>query len=151
MGKRILSFETFSENETEKLAQNLIKRVFHKEDDVFLLLSGPLGSGKTKFCQGIGKVLKIKEKIKSPSFVIFKRYPLRNQKWRNFYHIDFFRIGSFKEVLDLGIEKILKEKSKIVAIEWPKDIERILPKPYFKIKFQIVSKNKRKIKIEKIS
>jgi tRNA threonylcarbamoyladenosine biosynthesis protein TsaE len=148
--EKILSVKTSLPEDTEKLAQKLIKTIFAKEKNLFLLLSGPLGSGKTKFCQGIGKALEIKEKIKSPSFVIIKRYPLKNQKWKNFYHIDLFRIKSLKEVLNIQIKDILKQNSKIVAIEWPKSIEKILPKPYFKIKFKILSKNQRQITIEKI-
>jgi len=149
--EKILDFKSSSPKETENLAQRLIKTIFSKEKDLFLLLSGHFGAGKTKFCQGIGKALKLKEKIRSPSFVFVKKYPLRNQKWKNFYHIDFFRIKSQKEIPTLGIKEILKEeKPKIVAIEWPKGIEKILPRPYFKIKFQIISKNQRKIKIEKI-
>ena len=54
-----------------------------------LLLSGPLGSGKTSFTQGLGAGLGIEQTIDSPTFTLINEYltgrvPL--------YHVDLYRL-----------------------------------------------------------
>lgn len=54
-----------------------------------LLLSGPLGSGKTTFTQGLGAGLGIEQTINSPTFTLINEYltgrvPL--------YHVDVYRL-----------------------------------------------------------
>src|SRR3989344_6711667 len=72
---------------------------------------GDLGTGKTTFIQGFAKGLKIKESVLSPTFVIQKDFKLNYSAkggpavgWKNFYHIDAYRLKNLEELLVLGFE-----------------------------------------------
>jgi tRNA threonylcarbamoyladenosine biosynthesis protein TsaE len=104
-------FTTNSPDETEELGRGLAERL--TPGDV-LALVGELGSGKTRFVQGIARGLDIRGYIKSPSFTIINIYeggrlPL--------YHIDLFRISSSGELDGLGLEEYIYGKG-ISVIEW---------------------------------
>ncbi len=98
-------------------------------------LTGELGSGKTTFVQGIGKGLRIRSLIKSPSFVIINEYdgPLP------LYHFDLYRLDNAEEILSLGYEEYFYEKRGIVVIEWAKKIEDFLPEEYLEINLEIMN------------
>lgn len=132
-----------SREQTQKFALSLLKSI---KNNKVLAFNGDLGSGKTTFIQGLAKGLGIKDKILSPTFVIFKKYKVSNHKkikW--FYHFDLYRISSHEEVIDLGFEEIISDKISIVAIEWAEKIEKILPKDALKVKIKYLDKNSRKI------
>ncbi len=142
---------TKSFKETQKIGQELAKDVLRQAQDknnkqaVVLGLSGNLGGGKTTFLQGFAKGLGIKEKILSPTFVIQKRFLLKNKKFKNFYHIDCYRLKNEKNILELGFKEIIKNEKNIIAIEWPEKIKKVLPKNYIKINFKFTSENTREI------
>lgn len=137
-----------SEKETKKLGflfgSFLFSRNFHLKNGKIFALKGTLGSGKTTFLKGVAKGLKIKEKIKSPSFLIFRKFFLP-QKGYFFYHFDCYRIKNSKEILDLGFFEILKSPS-LVFIEWAEKIKKILPSKTIWIEFSILGERERKIK-----
>ncbi|OGZ29163.1 MAG: tRNA (adenosine(37)-N6)-threonylcarbamoyltransferase complex ATPase subunit type 1 TsaE [Candidatus Nealsonbacteria bacterium RIFOXYC1_FULL_40_7] len=101
--------------------------------------------------QGFAAGLGIKEKITSPTFNIFKKYPIKNEPGSyepgSFYHFDCYRIEKPKEILDLGFEKIISDPKNIVAIEWAENIKESLPKNTRWINFKFVDKNTRVIDI----
>ena len=95
-----------------------------------LLLSGPLGSGKTALTQGIGQSLGFKN-ITSPTFVISKIYKGKP----NLLHVDAYRLQGQASALfdDLDLESYLP--SSVTIVEWGEGlIERIADK-YLEIKF----------------
>lgn len=110
-------------------------------------LTGEMGSGKTTFLQGFVKGLGIKEKILSPTFIIMRKFKIKQKKHKFsfFYHIDCYRIEKPKELLVLGFKKIIANCQNIIAIEWPEKIKKFLPKKTFWIKFKIIDKTTRKI------
>lgn len=140
----MIQFISNSSEQTKKIAQDIIKKF--KKQSVFALY-GNLGSGKTCFTQGLTKALKIKEKISSPTFVILKIYQGRFQNTKlKIYHFDCYRIKKAKEILDLGFKDILKEKNRIIIIEWADRIKKILPKKRIDIWFKFgIKENERKI------
>lgn len=143
-------FLTTSPSQTKKLAKSFVKEIFKnnfKKTATIIGLIGDLGSGKTTFLQGFVKGLNIKEKILSPTFVLIKKYKIKNIKYKiqNFYHIDFYRIEKSKEILDLDFKKIIFNNENIVAIEWANKIKKLLPKNTIWINFQFIDKTKRKI------
>ncbi|MBC8295656.1 MAG: tRNA (adenosine(37)-N6)-threonylcarbamoyltransferase complex ATPase subunit type 1 TsaE [Pelagibacterales bacterium] len=135
---------TKSAGETQKVGRFLAgeikkeKRVEGKA--VIIALEGDLGGGKTTFVQGFAKGLGIKDKITSPTFVIFKKYDF-------FYHIDCYRIKD-KDLLELDFNEIINNYKNIVIIEWAEKIKKILPKNTLWMKFEYLDKNKRKIIIK---
>ncbi|MEK7566666.1 MAG: tRNA (adenosine(37)-N6)-threonylcarbamoyltransferase complex ATPase subunit type 1 TsaE [Patescibacteria group bacterium] len=143
-----VSFETNSAKKTQKIAEILAKELLktHFEKHALVLaLSGELGSGKTTFVRGLAAGFGIKSKISSPTFVIAKRYALNIKRYKNFYHIDAYRLAKPKYILSLGWRDMVGDPKNIIAIEWARHIKKVLPKRHIDINFKHVSKNKRKI------
>lgn len=93
-----------------------------------LALNGPLGSGKTTFAQYLGKELKIKETITSPTFVIMNRYEGRLKEKPIFlFHLDLYRTNSFHEVENLGITEVWGRPDTITIIEWADKLNNNIP------------------------
>ena len=147
--------------ESRKLAQDFTKEILtapmsRRDLDigaVVLALTGDLGSGKTTFAQAFAEALDVKEKIKSPTFIIFRKHEIpassageRNQ-FKFFYHFDVYRIHNEKEILNLGWEEIISNPQNIVLVEWADKIEKILPKNSVKIMFKHLKGDKREIEI----
>lgn len=134
-------YTTKNYKETQKLGEDFAKEILKnpkKNGAVVLGLLGNLGGGKTTFLQGFAKGLKIKQKILSPTFVILKHY-------KNFYHIDCYRIKNHKDILELNFLEIIKNPKNIVAVEWPEKIKKVLPKKTIYIDFKFIDENKREI------
>ena len=89
-----------------------------------LLLSGPLGAGKTIFVKGICAALGIAEdEVTSPSFTLVNPYSGRLQ----LYHIDLYRLdegASAAHAVDL--DELLSDERAVIVIEWA---ERMGPYP----------------------
>jgi tRNA threonylcarbamoyladenosine biosynthesis protein TsaE len=103
-------------------------------------LIGELGSGKTVFVKGIAKALGINEIIQSPSFVLMQSYEGKMK----LYHIDLYRIKTYKEVIPLE-EYFLIDG--ITAIEWADRAIDILPDKRIEVNMEIISRNERKVTI----
>lgn len=78
-----------------------------------VVLSGPLGAGKTTLAQGIGRGLGVTSAVLSPTFVIARvhldgRLPL--------VHVDAYRLSSIAEVDDLDLDASLEES--VTLVEW---------------------------------
>ena len=142
----------------EGLAKKLLKTVCGK-GAIVVGLTGNLGGGKTTFLQGFAKGLGIKERILSPTFVIMKRFKIKIKDvilrgascfapckgFKNFYHIDCYRLQNPKEILDLGFRALISNPQNIVAIEWAERIKKVLPRNTIWIKFEFLGKNERRI------
>ncbi len=87
-----------------------------------ILLSGPLGAGKTCLTQGIAKGLGIEESPPSPSYVLVREFKGRMP----LYHMDLYRLG-FEEIAELGIEDYLSGKG-VCVIEWAEKAGSLMPK-----------------------
>jgi len=141
---------TKSKAQTQKIAAKLAKKIIsegvHKNARVLALI-GDLGSGKTAFTGGFIKSLGIKTHVPSPTFVIFRRYPIHKEigGFKNVFHFDLYRIQKPKEIIDLDFKKIIKNPENIVLIEWPEKILRFLPKNMIKIFLSHSKKEKERI------
>ena len=137
-------FFTRNQRETNRLAKILAREIIKKslktETALIIGLEGELGSGKTTFIKAFAKGLGIKKRLTSPTFVLMKNY-------RNFYHIDCYRIKSYKDILGLDFQEIISNPKNIILIEWAEKVKKILPKNIIWIKFKIISDKEREIKI----
>lgn len=134
--------------ETKKLGAKLARKIlknFSPQKAVFIALKGNLGGGKTSFAQGFARGLAIKEKITSPTFVIMKKFKIKNSKFKNFYHLDCYRLKKPEELFDLGFREITSNPENIIAVEWADKIKKILPEKSLWVHFEFINKNKRKI------
>jgi tRNA threonylcarbamoyladenosine biosynthesis protein TsaE len=83
-----------------------------------VILSGPLGSGKTQFIKGICSHFGIKEPVNSPTFIIVNEYEgIMNGNLLNISHFDLYRINSPKELDEIGLESYFGNNS-ICLVEW---------------------------------
>jgi len=141
----MLKYITNTDKETKEIAEKLAKDVLKsKKQKAFVVaLEGELGSGKTTFLQGFARGLGIREKITSPTFVILKRFKIKNSGFKNFYHIDCYRLQKPRELLDLGFKEIALNPENIIAIEWAERVKKILPKDAIWIKFKFKSERVR--------
>ncbi|MDP1721756.1 MAG: tRNA (adenosine(37)-N6)-threonylcarbamoyltransferase complex ATPase subunit type 1 TsaE [Candidatus Gottesmanbacteria bacterium] len=112
-------------------------------------LYGELGSGKTTFVQGFGKALGITSRLLSPTFYIVRRYQLVKQSGF-LYHIDLYRIGDEKELVELGIPEMLRDSDSIVLIEWADTLGGLLPKRRVDIRFEVLENDSHKISMERV-
>jgi len=109
-----------------------------------VILEGPLGAGKTRLAQSIGKGLLVKSEITSPTFVIAKNYLGRTP----FIHADAYRlldspIGGLQD-LDLDVE------NSVTVVEWGSDFAAQLNDQYLLITISIVDESKRKLAISSV-
>lgn len=134
-----ISIETHSPAETRKLGERIAKLL--DAGDV-LLLQGDLGAGKTCLTQGIGKGLKVKEQVKSSSFVLVNYYEGRLKV----YHADLFRLGGAEEVADLGLEENARDG--VLVVEWPEVAFAEMPREHLLVRIETLAGNSRRITLE---
>jgi tRNA threonylcarbamoyladenosine biosynthesis protein TsaE len=77
-----------------------------------VVLSGPLGAGKTVLVQGIGAGLEVRGPIVSPTFVIARVH--RGQL--PLVHVDAYRLSSLAEVDDLDLD--VDTAQAVTVVEW---------------------------------
>ena len=127
----VLKFISHSPEQTQNLGKELGK--FAHEGDIFLL-SGDLGTGKTCLTQGIAWGLGVKEYAFSPSFVLVREYHGRLP----LYHIDFYRLNSIEEIIDLALEEYVYSNG-ICVIEWAEKGMTVLPSDNMHISLEYIS------------
>lgn len=85
-----------------------------------VLLTGPLGAGKTTLTRGIGEALGAIGNVSSPTFVIARTHKLEGQRPELgetvLVHVDAYRLGSAAELDDLDIDF----ENSITIVEWGK-------------------------------
>ncbi|MEK7190140.1 MAG: tRNA (adenosine(37)-N6)-threonylcarbamoyltransferase complex ATPase subunit type 1 TsaE [Patescibacteria group bacterium] len=117
--------------ETRAIAEIFLKKILQNKKThskaLVVGLSGDLGAGKTNFTQAVAKYLGIKNKVRSPTFVIIKKYPIKSKKYDFLFHIDAYRLKNEKELLYLGWEEIIGNNQHLVFIEWPENVAKIIP------------------------
>ncbi len=128
-----------SANQSLKLGKIIAAHL--KPGDI-ILLSGPLGAGKTVLAKGIASGLGInKNDVVSPTFVLLRLY----QGKYLLQHFDFYRIKGLQDVLGLGIQEYLFSDA-VTLVEWPERLKFLLPKEYLMIKLIPKGENQRCLK-----
>jgi len=145
-----------SEKETEKIAEFLLKK-FGGQPLIFAL-TGDLGCGKTVFSRKIGHLLGVKEKITSPTFVIYNEYSISpnpsltrgEENIDKFLHFDLYRISADYELEEIKFFDLFKNN--VACVEWPenmgeKNFEKLKKEnKVVTIQFKYIDENTREIK-----
>jgi tRNA threonylcarbamoyladenosine biosynthesis protein TsaE len=97
-----------------------------------ILLSGPLGAGKTALTQGIGQSLGI-ENITSPTFVISRIHPGKIL----LVHVDAYRLQGDSTAIfdDLDLESYLP--TSVTVVEWGEGLADRLADEFLEIQIEL--------------
>lgn len=110
LGVTLASIKVIDELAMHQLGLNLA-RLLDAGD--LVLLTGPLGAGKTTMTRGVGEGLGVIGTVSSPTFVI-ARTQKREATSVPLVHVDAYRLGSPAEFDDLDIDLA----HSIVLVEW---------------------------------
>ena len=141
-------YKTYSESDTENFAYKFAKCL--KKDSI-IVLTGNLGTGKTRFMKGIARYFGIENDVSSPTFTIVNEYTLPKEinKISNIYHFDVYRIQDSMDFVDsIGTDYF---SNGLCILEWGENIKDILPENtiYIKIEKDVENENKRTISINR--
>jgi len=96
-----------------------------------ICLTGELGAGKTVLVRGIASGLGVEEPVSSPSFLIIQEY----QGKYPVFHCDFYRLGSYQELVDIGWEEYFN-RGGVILVEWGNLIPDAFPADFLEVKIQ---------------
>ena len=96
-----------------------------------LVLTGPLGAGKTVLAQGIALGLGVRERVTSPTFVIAH---VHRDGRVPFVHVDAYRLSSVAEVDDLDLDASLADS--VTAVEWGSGLVESLAESWLDVRIE---------------
>lgn len=113
-----------------------------------VLLSGPLGAGKTTFTQGVGRGLGVHERVTSPTFTIVRQHECVNEFGiTTLHHADVYRVGSLGEVDDLALGELVEE-SAVAVVEWGEIASPLFGRDVISVSFDIDEREGRTIEVD---
>ena len=96
-----------------------------------LILTGPLGAGKTTFTRGLAEGLGVRGPVQSPTFVIARTHPSLVGR-APLVHMDAYRLGSAAELDDLDVDV----PGSVVVIEWGRGMAEELADAWWDIELE---------------
>ena len=133
--------KNYSLENLSEVATELISSAKNKT----LLFYGQMGVGKTTLIKEICKQLGVLDTISSPTFSLVNEY--ETSKIEKVYHFDFYRIAQEEEALDIGIEEYF-DSDAWCLVEWPENIENLLPLGATQIHLSILDDEQRNIQLK---
>ena len=133
--------KNYSLDDLSSIASELISSVENKT----LLFYGQMGVGKTTLIKEICKQLGVLDNISSPTFSLVNEY--QTSKEETVFHFDFYRIEEEEEALDMGIEEYF-DNNAWCLVEWPENIENLLPLDAVQIHLSILNDEQRNIQLK---
>ncbi|MBQ3606878.1 MAG: tRNA (adenosine(37)-N6)-threonylcarbamoyltransferase complex ATPase subunit type 1 TsaE [Bacteroidales bacterium] len=103
-------------------------------DRTLVAFFAPMGAGKTTFTTAICKALGVTDPVGSPTFAIVNEYMRADGD--PMYHFDFYRINKLQEAVEIGLYDYL-DSGFLCIMEWPENIEDLLPEETLKVYFTI--------------
>ncbi|WP_369049160.1 tRNA (adenosine(37)-N6)-threonylcarbamoyltransferase complex ATPase subunit type 1 TsaE [Tenacibaculum sp. UWU-22] len=135
--------KTYSLENLPLIAKEVIQTAKHKT----LLFFGEMGVGKTTLIKEIGKQLGMIDVAHSPTFSLVNEYKTTDNQI--IYHFDFYRIENEEEAYDIGIEDYLYTNNWCL-VEWPENVENLLPLETTKIIISVTENNQRNIQLKNL-
>lgn len=113
---------------TARFAADLAVRL--RAGDV-LLLTGPVGAGKTHFARHlITRLLTTPEDIPSPTFTLVQTYQGASGE---IWHADLYRLNDSSEIVELGLSEAFE--TSICLVEWPDRLGDMAPNTALALSF----------------
>lgn len=94
-----------------------------------ILLYGQLGSGKTTLAQALAHAIGVRQRLRSPSFVVVSAYPLGRRSVRLLYHLDLYRLRRTTATDAAAIAETINDRQAVVLVEWANRLPRRLVPP----------------------
>lgn len=123
-------------------AQTFVAHMDHRKVYAF---DGNIGAGKTTFIKAICQELGVTDTVNSPTFAIVNEY--ETAKGYIIYHFDCYRLNRLQEAYDLGAEEYL-HSGQICFIEWPENIEPLLPDNVRRVQIIVNDDNSRTVLLD---
>ena len=133
--------KNYSLDDLSTIATTIISSVENKT----LLFYGQMGVGKTTLIKEICNQIGVLDPISSPTFPLVNEY--QTSKKKKVFHFDFYRIEAEEEAFDLGIEEYF-DTGDWCLIEWPENIENLLPLGAVQIHLTILEDEQRNIQLK---
>lgn len=133
--------KNYSLQDFPKIASEIISSAKNKT----LLFYGQMGVGKTTLIKELCRSLGVLDNISSPTFSLVNEYQTANND--KVYHFDFYRIEDEEEAFDIGIEDYFDSKN-WCFIEWPENIENLLPLDAVEIHLSLLDDEQRNIQLK---
>jgi L-threonylcarbamoyladenylate synthase len=105
---------------SEENTKNLAKELWQKYENhkgkraIVFALEGEMGTGKTIFTKGLALAMGTTELVTSPTFALENEYQTGHEK---LFHFDAWRLENSGELIALGFENLIKNKS-VISVEW---------------------------------
>jgi tRNA threonylcarbamoyladenosine biosynthesis protein TsaE len=101
-----------------------------------VVLTGPLGAGKTAFAQGVGAGLAVRGAVTSPTFVIARVHPPDPGRggMLPLVHVDAYRLGGVAEIDDLDLDADLD--ASVTLVEWGEGLVERLSDAYLQVRLR---------------
>ena len=116
------------------------------DDRTVYAFRGEMGAGKTTFIKALCEALGVEDEVNSPTFAIVNEY--RSETTAELiYHFDCYRIQKIEEALDFGFEDYM-ESSALCFIEWPENVEELLPGDVVNVSITVNPDQSRTIEFE---
>jgi len=113
-----------------------------------VLLSGPLGAGKTTFTKGVARGLGVSDRVTSPTFTMVREHQCRNDRGiATLHHCDVYRVQSLDEVLDLALGELVEE-SGVALVEWGELAASVFGRDVLTISFSIDDNDGRTLNVD---
>ncbi len=97
-----------------------------------VLLSGPLGAGKTVLTKGIAEGLGVSGRVSSPTFVIARVHPA-GERGVPLVHVDAYRLGGdLAQLDDLDLDTDLADAA--VVVEWGEGVAERLSEDHLLVR-----------------
>jgi len=111
-----------------------------------VILTGPLGAGKTVFVRGMARGLGLDpDEVHSPSFTMVSEYG-PSPSGRHLVHVDLYRIGDPRETEELGLAEQL-EGDRVMAVEWGEKLPARLREGAFVVTIEDAGDERRRVTI----
>jgi len=133
--------KNYSLDDLSTIATTIISSVENKT----LLFYGQMGVGKTTLIKEICNQIGVLDPISSPTFSLVNEY--QTSKKKKVFHFDFYRIEAEEEAFDFGIEEYF-DTGDWCLIEWPENIENLLPLGAVQIHLTILEDEQRNIQLK---
>jgi len=129
-------------NEIHTAARLFIDKIADKRVVAF---RGKMGAGKTTFIKAVCNELEVHDPVNSPTFAIINEY-FSEKLAQPIYHFDCYRLVTSDDALRIGIDDYF-DSGCLCFIEWPENIENLLPDDTMFVEIEEKENGTREIKI----